>query len=146
MSQLFLAVPGRLVAIRSDHPRGLIFDVGPIQQTGIVTGLSIAQEVAAQFQPSLDRVIYAMPFGDAVGTLTVNMLLNSPCNGSEDNTSDFLAQYETSRFSPDNSTPVDLVVGASAYTGFMVGFQLMADSNQGHTVQATARFVAWMTK
>jgi hypothetical protein len=134
-----------LIAIRSAHPRGFIFNVGPIQTTGIVTRLSVEQSVAAQFQPSLNKVIYATPFGDNVGTLTVEVVLNTECGSSQDSASQFLSHYASTRFSPDNTERADLIIGQKAFTGYAVAFNLTASSDTGNTVQGVLKFVAWMT-
>lgn len=144
MSAIFVPSPGRMVAIRSNHPRGLIFDVGNVQNIGIVTRLSIDQSVAAQFQPSLNKTIYATPFGDNIGTLTLNCILNTACDAEQDQAGNFIDNYQATRFSPDNAQQADLIVGGKAFTGYAVGFQLDASSDNGHTIQGVLRFVAWM--
>jgi hypothetical protein len=134
-----------MVAIRSDHPRGLIFNVGDVQNIGVVTRLSVDQSVAAQFQPSLNKTIYATPFGDNIGTLTINCILNTPCDETQNQAGKFIENYQKTRFSPDNAQQADLIVGDKAFTGYAVGFTLDASSDNGHTIQGVLKFVAWMT-
>ncbi len=146
MSAIFVPVPGRLLAIRSDHPRGLIFNLGSIQTTGIVTSLSVDGSVAAQFQPSLNRTVYLTPFGDNVGSLDINMILNSSCTDTAGDTpSLFLDSYEQSRLSPSNPTPANLIIGRKAFTGYAIAFKLTASSENGHIIQGQLKFAAWMS-
>lgn len=146
MSSIFVPVPGRLVAIKSDHPRGLIFDLGSVQATGVVTSLSVDGSVAAQFQPSLNRTVYLTPFGDNIGSMDVNMVLNSSCTDSEGDTpSKFLDNYEQSRLSPSNPQPANLIIGRKAFTGYAIGFKLSGSSDNGHIIQGQLRFAAWMS-
>ncbi len=144
MSAIFVPAPGRLLAIRSEHPRALIFDVGEVQQSGLVTGLEIDQSVSAQFQPSLDRVVYTTPFGDNIGGMTINMILNNECDDSDDNTSRFISYYEKARLSPDNAVPVDMIIGSKAFAGYAIGFRITGDSSQGHMMMAQLKFAAWL--
>jgi len=72
MSSIFISAPGRLTAIKSTNPRGLIFDIGLVKGAGIVTDLQTSQQVAAQFQQSLDRAVYVVPFGDAIGSAVIH--------------------------------------------------------------------------
>ncbi len=136
MSAIFVSAPGRLLAIKSDTPKGLILDVGSVQRTGIVTGLSVDQSVSAQFQPSLDRTVYITGFGDNIGTMTINLILNNPCDESTDNTSAFFDNYLKNRLSPDNVVPADLIIGSKAFAGYAIGFGWRGDSNNGHQIVA----------
>ncbi len=123
-----------------------MFNLGSVQQTGIVTSLSIDGSVAAQFQPSLNGAVYVTPFGDNIGSMDVNMILNSSCEDSDGDTpSKFLDNYAQNRLNPSNPTPANLVIGRKAFTGYAIGFRLLANSENGHIIQGQLKFAAWMS-
>ena len=147
MSDIFNATPGTLVAIPTDQPQGIIFDFGPVQATGVVIGFALDGSVAAQFQPSLDGAVYITPFGDNVGNLVVDVLLNSQCTAdgsvSQDTVSNFLNVYQTQRLSPTNPTPSVLIIGQKAFVGFAIAFTLNGSSENGSMIRGQLKFVAW---
>jgi hypothetical protein len=151
MSDIFASTaPGTLVAIEANNPQGVIFDFGPVQTTGVVIGFNASGSVAAQFQPSLNGSVYVTPFGDNVGKMSIDLLLNSACSGSSDtlgpdNVSGFLQVYQNTRLSPDNPIPSTLIIGQQSFTGYAIGFQLTGSSDNGNMLRGQLEFVAWMS-
>jgi hypothetical protein len=145
MSNIFISAPGRLTALKSNNPRGLIFSIGLTKGAGIVTDLQTQQQVAAQFQQSLDRAIYVVPFGDAIGSLQATLLLNNDCNGT-DTAGEFIKQYAGNRLSPSTTAPSRLIIGSTPFIGFTTGFTLQASASNGHNVIGTLSFAAWLAE
>lgn len=152
MSDIFVTVPGRMVAIQSSSAQGILFQLAGFEATGVLIGLDTDGSVAAQFQPSLNQSVYITPFGDNVGTVSADLLLNDTCSssgssgpGSGQALSSFLSLYSDSRLSPTNPYPVQLFVGRSVFTGFAIKFQTHATSSEGTVIRGTITFAAWLT-
>lgn len=146
-SVIFDSHPGRLVAVPSNGPRAMRMRLGNFEGTGVVTGLNVEQGVAAQFQPSLDGAVYVTPFGDKMGTMQVSLLLNEMAlcgSGAARGFDAFMAAYSRNRLSPSNAAPLELIVGASMFIGFAVGFQINGASDNGHVIRGTLQFAAWL--
>lgn len=145
MSSIFISAPGRLTAIKSSNPRGLLFNIGLERGMGIVTDLATTQQVAAQFQQSLDRAVYVVPFGDAIGTIRATLLLNNNCSG-DDTAGSFIKHYAGNRLSPSTVQPGKLIIGSTPFIGFATGFSLTASVSGGHNVIGTLDFAAWLAE
>ena len=134
-------------ATQSSNPRGILISLGlggdsSGTPAGIVTDLQITQQVATQFQQSLHQNVYAMSFGDAVGQMSVSLLLNTTCQGA-DRAAALLNYYSTNRISPTNSSPVQWQIGSSGFTGFVTGFQMSANSRD-FMMMGQLHFAAWL--
>ncbi len=146
MSAVFISRPGQMVAMPSDNPRGFTFDLGFTTDTGVVVSLNSRQGVASQFQPSLDRVVYAVPFGDTMGQIQARLLVNPRCEGQQGGIDAIQLYYQNNRFMPNNSQPKSLVIGRTAYKGFILDFTLDASSEQGHIAYGTLSFATWQAQ
>jgi hypothetical protein len=152
MSVIFDGTPGRLVAIKSHNPQAmaLSIDLNGAQLHGVVTKLEVDQSVAAQFQASLDRAIYVVPFGDNIGTMLVSMILNSSCGDSggdsERGTDQLIQYYAEKRLSPTNPLPGQLTIGKKTFLGYVTGFKLSAASESGYLFAGTLQFAAWLAQ
>jgi hypothetical protein len=149
MSDIFVTAPGTMVAIPTNQPQGIIFDFGPVQTTGVVVSFVADGSVAAQFQPSLDGAVYVMPFGDNIGNMVIDVLLNSQCTSGgsapQDNVSNFLTVYQEQRLSQTNTDPIVLIIGQKAFVGFATGFTLTGSSENGNMIRGQLKFVSWMS-
>lgn len=139
-----------MVAIQANNPQGIIFDFGPVQTTGVVISFSADGSIAAQFQPSLDGSVYITPFGDNIGHMTVDVLLNAQCGATSnglgaDNVSKFLQVYEDTRLSPSNPVASSIVIGQQSFTGYAIGFKLNGSSENGSMLRGQLEFIAWMS-
>ncbi len=145
MADIFITVPGRaVVAAKNSGPKGLLFSL-PNQDNmgGLVTRISVGQQVAAQMLPSLSGAFYITPFGDQVGTMNVGVILNTLC-GKAVGVDTFLRYYRDRRLTQESATPVTMAIGSSTFFGYVTGFQVEAESAGGHIIQGQLSFAAWM--
>lgn len=152
MAVIFDGIPGRLVVVAATNPKAisLYLDIGGAQANGVMTRLDVDQSVAYQAQPSLDRAVYVIPFGDNVGQMQIGLILNSSCGedaGSADRGVDqFISYYEEKRLSPTNPVPGQLTVGKKTFLGYAVGFKLALASESGYLAQGTLQFISWLAQ
>jgi hypothetical protein len=109
---------------------------------GVVTDLKVDQSVAAQFQSSLDRAIYVVPFGDNMGNMEVSMLLNRGCDNRE-RLDEFFRYYSDKRLGPKTLDPVTVTIGAQAFRAYLVGMSVSVSAND-FIYRGTATFAAWI--
>jgi hypothetical protein len=146
MADIFVAVPGRaVIAARNQGPKGLLFSL-PSQDTlsGIVTRLSLSQQVAAQIQPSLNKTFYITSFGDQPGALEIGVLLNTSCDSGTNLVDQFISYYRDQRLTPDTASPSSMAIGSSTFLGYVTGFSVDGQSSSGHVINGTIRYVVWM--
>ncbi len=147
-SLLFDPAPGKLIAIATQTAKIMSFTLDSFEATGVLTSIQIQQGVAAQFQPSLDGVLYVTPFGDKLGTATAGFILNPELCGKGDSgrgIDSFMRTYAEKRLSPANVKPLRLTIGNTTYRGFAIGLRIDANADNGYMIRGTLDFVAWVS-
>lgn len=114
-----------------------------LQQIGVVTKVQVSQEIAAQFQNTLNDSIFITPFGDKPGQINLTFVANRKCNGTAQ-TTDVIQHYLDRRLQPGaNLLPALVVIGSGTFRSYLVGMQLAADASGVQLVQGTLVFRGW---
>lgn len=87
----------------------------------LITGVNYAQRTNAQFQQSLDNVIYVYSFGDQMGDLTLSGLAFSrSCDGKENGVANVQRFYRDYRVSY-NLSAIKVVFADEVIRGYLIG-------------------------
>lgn len=157
MSAIFQTVPGRaVVAIETDDVQSFMIEVrdedaggdqAGFSNTGLTTRVEVQQQVSAQFQVSLDRAVFAVPFGDAIGQMTVGLVHGLLCDTGTGQTVDtgerILDWYRRNKFQRGRLQPLTIAIGTSIYSGYILGLSLSAESSEGSMIRSTIQLAAW---
>lgn len=152
---IFSSMPGRIVAIDADSEaqtfnlsiRGGASSGGRFENSGFVTAVELREKVLAQFQTTLDKSLFAIPFGDDVGMMSVGLVHGKVCgvNGKEttDTVKAIQAWYSSNKFQSGRLNPLTLAIGENIYAGYLLEIALNAQSNEGTVVRSQLQFAAW---
>jgi hypothetical protein len=145
---IFSAVPGRLVvAMQGDDAQAFKVVMSGIPMIpGIATGIQVAQQVAAQFQVTLDESLFVVPFGDDAGQMSMTVVHGMECKGSDtviDGVQAALQWYKKYKFQRSNMNPVTIGVGSSVFKGYVINFKIDAQAAEGGMVRGQLNLVAW---
>ncbi len=91
---------------------------------GIITRVTVAQQVNVQFLHTMGSMVYVYVFGDRMGTVSLSGLsfFECPCDEALGITQNDVYQwYKTNRASK-RKTPVKITVGEAIMQGFVIGF------------------------
>lgn len=155
MTAIFTSVPGRVVlAVDSNEAQSFTLSVDneasgdSFENSGFTTSFKLSQKVSAQFQVSLDRSLFAIPFGDDIGMMTVGLVHGLFCDGEGGSTETDTAQaiqdwYRRNKFQASRLDPIRLTVGESGYKGYVMAMDLSAEASQGSMVRSQLQLVAW---
>ncbi len=142
--------PGRSIPILvPDGVAPLTFSIdGDTLDLGVATRIEATQQVAAQFQPSLNSAIFVTPFGDQPGRCAVSFVANRECLDPSSNDIRVIEYYLANRILPDNNkTPLIITIGVSTFRGYTtaMSFSSQAPAGGSPLVQGTILFTAWPT-
>jgi hypothetical protein len=153
---IFNSVPGRMVAIETDQAEGFRLSVGgddtasgSFSTTGFTTSFQMQQKVSAQFQVSLDRGLYAIPFGDDVGSMNVGLVHGILCDAdrrgaSTADTGQIMQNwYKRNKFQASRLSPITITVGESVYKGYVLGLAFAAEAAEGSVLRSQLQLAAW---
>jgi hypothetical protein len=146
---IFYAVPGRLVvALQGDDAQSFkVVMKGVPMIPGIATGLRVSQQVSAQFQVTLDKSLFVIPFGDDAGQMSMTVVHGMECRSSgtgvTDGVQSALQWYKKYKFQRDNMAPVTVGVGSSVFKGYVINFAIDAQAAEGGMVRGQLNLVAW---
>ena len=155
MTAIFTSVPGRVVlAVESNEAQSFTLSVedeasgDTFENSGFTTSFQLTQKVSAQFQISLDRSLFAIPFGDDVGMMSVGLVHGLFCDGEGGDTEIDTAQaiqdwYRRNKFQASRLDPIRLTVGESGYAGYVISMDLSAEAAQGSMVRSRLQLAAW---
>lgn len=142
---IFESAPGRLTAMNSQGAQSIRLNIAEFRSAGVLTGITVEHRVAAQFQPSLDNALYIIPFGDGVGRMTLELILNPMdpnCSGGREVGPDkFVEFYLKARLSPVNFAPAVLTLHNQQIKGFVTGMRMNLASTTSLTFQGAIDFV-----
>jgi hypothetical protein len=95
---------------------------------GIITRITLSQQVNIQFLHTLGSMVYVYVFGDRMGSVTLSGLSFFLCSCDADGTAaasdyqnDVYAWYKTNRASV-RSSPIKVSIGEAVVQGFVTGF------------------------
>ena len=90
----------------------------------IIQSITYGQQSLAQFQQSLDNVIYVYSFGEQMGQLTVNGLaFPRQCNTQINGIDELMNFYKQNRIS-NNLADIKISIGTGTIVGYLVGMSL----------------------
>lgn len=153
---IFSSMPGRIVAINTDteaqtftlNVSGEDTTSGTFANSGFVTSVSVQDNVETQFQVTLDRALFAIPFGDAVGKMSLGLVHGKVCDVKGDTTDTvkaIQAWYNANKFQAKRLNPLTIAVGSNVYGGYLLGMTLEAQAHEGTAVRSQLQLVAWGT-
>jgi hypothetical protein len=152
---IFSSMPGRIVAIDADSEaqtfnlkiQGDASSGGKFENSGFVTTVELREKVLAQFQTTLDKSLFAIPFGDDVGMMSVGLVHGKVCgvNGAEttDTVKAIQAWYGANKFQNGRLNPLTLAIGENVYAGYLLELALNAQAHEGTVVRSQLQFAAW---
>lgn len=158
MSSIFRSVPGRIVALETNDVQSFTLEVrdddaGPgendgFRNTGFTTSFRMQERVSAQFQLSLDRSLFAIPFGDDVGTMSVGLVHGLLCETSRgqasvDTSQAVMSWYNRNKFQASRLSPLRITVGSMVYAGYVLGLDLHAEASEGSIIRSQLQLAAW---
>jgi hypothetical protein len=147
MAVLFDTVPGRIKTIPvSGDVRSFSISYKGQLLIGILTGMSLQEEVTAQIATALDGSVHVTPFGDKPSAMTVTVVLNQQCDETEadDPLSQYMDLYKTQRLHPDNNlTPEIITTGDTSYLAYVIGQSYQATASGQSSIVGSLRFVGW---
>ena len=156
MSAIFTATPGRVVlAMESDGVESFTLRVsgddtngGDFENSGFTTSFKMTQKISAQFQISLDRSLFAIPFGDDIGMMSVGLVHGLFCDGvggtNEIDTGQAIQDwYRRNKFQASRLDPIQIAVGETNYAGYVMALDLGAEASQGSMIRSQLQLVAW---
>lgn len=142
--------PGRSIPVLI--PNGvapLVFSVdGDVLDLGVTTRVDASQQVAAQFQPSLNDAIFVTPFGDQPGRIGITFVANRECLEPANENLAVIEYYLANRILPtENKVPLIITIGSSTFRGYVTALQLGAQAPVAGSplVQGSIIFTAWPT-
>jgi hypothetical protein len=152
---IFSSMPGRIIAIDADAEaqtfnlriEGDATSGGNFENSGFVTTVELREKVLAQFQTTLDKSLFAIPFGDDVGMMSVGLVHGKVCgiNGAEsrDTVKSIQAWYGANKFQNRRLNPLILAIGENIYAGYLLEFAMNAQGHDGTVVRSQLQFAAW---
>lgn len=117
-------------------------DRNVLTEVGVVLRAQVSQEVSAQFQNALSRVIYVTPFGDSPGTIGLTFAANREC-GEQPGGVEVIRHYLEHRLSPTNRRAATVIIGDTSFRSYLVGMQLDTASEGSQLVQGVLTFRGW---
>ena len=142
---------GRILARRTGSvaPLTITFNGSGLISYGLVLSFDMEQRVAAQFQNAFNDAIFVTPFGDLAGDATITFLMNKECSGTGAvDKLGLIGKYLTSRLRPFGSSsinPLRIAVGSYAFSAYIVGLKMTAESRDIPVIQGTLILKAWPT-
>lgn len=112
----------------------------------ITVGLKIKQEVSAEFQVSLRRKLYVIPFGDKPSELQLAFtVFTLDCEGrATEGIRDMLDYYDDVKLKPDDSDPLSIIIGGDTMQVFCVALSMDISQIEAQLVAtANATFIGW---
>jgi hypothetical protein len=132
MAKIFVNNVGRIGVIREGGLPGIVKIDGWSASACLITRLGVAQRSNIQIQPALRNGIYVYAFGDGMGELQVGgvCFIGDICNGAQgaaDGVQQALQFYARNRVAK-TLTHVNVTIGRTPFSGFLVGVQLGTES------------------
>jgi len=153
MSKVFVAsTPGRII-YAGDEARGAQFTIKAPGYTAsiraLVSGVTIQQRTASQFQKSLDRSVYVTSFGDELASISLDVVLaTATCQtaaGDSASIDGFLSDYKANRLTPDTTASALVTIGATAFRAFLVASNLTLSGMSGMpSYTGRMEYVGWL--
>lgn len=147
---------GKAIALKTEGaaPLSILFDGVVLSDIGLVTSMTISQNISAQFQQTLSERIYVTPFGDNPGKIVMNFVNIEKC-GEAAVEKDILRYYIEHRLRPASIGniisnggslrvgPIIITVGSNAFYGYIVGVDFQADTASDTIVRGALTLIAW---
>lgn len=146
------------VAVNAIAPLKLKIDAKTLVDMGIVTDVSVSQNVAVQFQNAFGGSIYVTPFGDLPSVIQLGFIINPICSGSSssvpwdyrrETTGSFTAlqTYLNKRLLPKKNgptNPVTVNLAELVFKSFYVGMQLQATYSDVPLIKVALKLQGWL--